>query len=158
MCRPAVEACEPSMKVPPKRKGNLLRAEHRQWRLRSPLNESPSEKEGKSHRLQALLCSSGGTSMKALPTRKGDLDLRDVKNRDLAEASMKALPKRKGNRHHQSWRRTPGNRASMKAPPKRMGNSFAPPAPSVPARGLASIKDSPKRKGNWKSATVQRCR
>ena len=38
----------PSMKVPPKRKGNSGRSSasrHHQ----SPLNESPSEKEGKSH-------------------------------------------------------------------------------------------------------------
>ena len=56
----------------------------------------PLQKEGK-YRRRALLLRSGGTSMKALPTRRGNLDLRDVKNRDLAEASMKAPPTRKGN-------------------------------------------------------------
>ena len=34
------------MKVPPKRKGNTLRAKLL-WRYYTPLNESPSEKEGK---------------------------------------------------------------------------------------------------------------
>ena len=36
---------QPSMKVPPKRKGNLGRRSFGRYRL--PLNESPSEKEGK---------------------------------------------------------------------------------------------------------------
>ena len=36
----------PSMKVPPKRKGNLL-ASFQQHTVKQPLNESPSEKEGK---------------------------------------------------------------------------------------------------------------
>ena len=35
----------PSMKVPPKRKGNSVNAENEQ--IAKPLNESPSEKEGK---------------------------------------------------------------------------------------------------------------
>ncbi len=56
---------------------------------------------------------------------------------------MKALPKRKGN-HPQEARQSDVIRASMKAPPTGKGNSFAPPAPSVPARGLASIKVSEK--------------
>ena len=37
----------PSMKVPPKRKGNWFRGGHMLCRL-DALNESPSEKEGKS--------------------------------------------------------------------------------------------------------------
>ena len=42
-----VALCQASMKVPPKRKGNIPAAEPVHW---SPpgLNESPSEKEGKS--------------------------------------------------------------------------------------------------------------
>ena len=36
---------KPSMKVPPKRKGNLANIRHAL--VLSPLNESPSEKEGK---------------------------------------------------------------------------------------------------------------
>ena len=43
--RKAVSRC-PSMKVPPKRKGNNLIRVH-SFSLRSALNESPSEKEGK---------------------------------------------------------------------------------------------------------------
>jgi len=39
--------CSPSMKVPPKRKGNLGPREHLNT-LRTGLNESPSQKEGKS--------------------------------------------------------------------------------------------------------------
>ena len=45
--RPASRVAPPSMKVPPKRKGNLAPTSNCQ-RLFTPLNESPSEKEGKS--------------------------------------------------------------------------------------------------------------
>ena len=41
------ESPEPSMKVPPKRKGNLVTGNLHHW-VMSALNESPSEKEGKS--------------------------------------------------------------------------------------------------------------
>ena len=40
-----LDSSSPSMKVPPKRKGN--RFSHLQPLLSLPLNESPSEKEGK---------------------------------------------------------------------------------------------------------------
>ncbi len=60
----------PSMKVPPKRKGNTL-VPTQQRRPELPLNESPSEKEGKSlytFRLVAFL----RPSMKVPPKRKGN--------------------------------------------------------------------------------------
>ena len=44
---PALHEADPSMKVPPKRKGNRYTPRPRRCRPR-PLNESPSEKEGKS--------------------------------------------------------------------------------------------------------------
>ena len=59
------------MKVPPKRKGN-------HWQrfsvlnLCSGLNESPSEKEGKSHRQIAAQSVHVNASMKVPPKRKGN--------------------------------------------------------------------------------------
>ena len=68
-----VEMGRPSMKVPPKRKGNS--SWHGQKLLRTAsLNESPSEKEGKSQRspLTATVCR---PSMKVPPKRKGNPNL-----------------------------------------------------------------------------------
>ena len=85
------------------------------------LNESPSQKEGKSG---ALVPSGrvGMASMKALPKRKGNATPAPVILRQTS-ASMKALPKRKGN-----VRANPDHAvivgASMKALPKRKGNSY----------------------------------
>ena len=64
------------MKALPKRKGNTASASPT-WTDPPCLNESPSQKEGKSgqsnpHPLNALLA-----SMKALPKRKGNPDLLD---------------------------------------------------------------------------------
>ena len=60
----------PSMKVPPKRKGNLhpRRCAPNPW---SALNESPSEKEGKSATVRSIL-SLDDPSMKVPPKRKGN--------------------------------------------------------------------------------------
>ena len=57
----------PSMKVPPKRKGNgfLLRYSSQ---VLSTLNESPSEKEGKS--LSAVLASTSGRTLNESPSEK----------------------------------------------------------------------------------------
>ena len=57
----------PSMKVPPKRKGNLASFAQS---LHSPLtlNESPSEKEGKSHGAVTSVC--GGTTLNESPSEK----------------------------------------------------------------------------------------
>ena len=60
----------PSMKVPPKRKGNSPSGapgtEHRR-----PLNESPSEKEGK-YPIQKSIRDALPASMKVPPKRKGN--------------------------------------------------------------------------------------
>ena len=85
------------MKVPPKRKGNPNRDSLGSL-ARIPLNESPSEKEGKS------VIQSGAIRNVVLP-------------------SMKVPPKRKGN-HHPARRSPPLPRPSMKVPPKRKGNSY----------------------------------
>ncbi len=63
--------CFPSMKVPPKRKGNLLASKSRALVLMT-LNESPSEKEGK-YASTDTVTGSPGPSMKVPPKRKGNL-------------------------------------------------------------------------------------
>ena len=62
----------PSMKVPPKRKGNS--ADGLQNILLETLNESPSEKEGKFRGLSFRLLPNG-PSMKVPPKRKGNLNV-----------------------------------------------------------------------------------
>ena len=86
------------MKVPPKRKGNHPETTFTDECL-SALNESPSEKEGKSN-IAAPTISEGMNppSMKALPKRKGNARLR-ILTLKVSVPSMKALPKRKGNNH-----------------------------------------------------------
>ena len=59
------------MKVPPKRKGNPRR-DHGGKHTRAPLNESPSEKEGKSHPVRVGLVLLKLPSMKVPPKRKGN--------------------------------------------------------------------------------------
>ena len=59
-----------SMKVPPKRKGNV-RTSPEAHRLLHGLNESPSQKEGKS-RPRYLLYAKKPASMKVPPKRKGN--------------------------------------------------------------------------------------
>ena len=82
------------MKVPPKRKGNSFRRPDRHTFC--PLNESPSEKEGKSilHELTSI----GEYSLNESPSEKEGkfggqtgLELRSI------APSMKVPPKRKGN-------------------------------------------------------------
>ena len=83
-----------SMKVPPKRKGNrgfqtgALFPHER-------LNESPSEKEGK-YTVQPWIPAIVAASMKVPPKRKGNLFLCSVIPQRY-RASMKVPPKRKGN-------------------------------------------------------------
>ena len=60
----------PSMKVPPKRKGNI-HYEQQEGEKLPALNESPSEKEGKFRR-GALLRLLVRPSMKVPPKRKGN--------------------------------------------------------------------------------------
>ena len=92
------------------------------------LNESPSEKEGKS-------------------------PIGAVTVFDRFHASMKVPPKRKGNAKPDDWTMSP-KRASMKVPPKRKGNMKVITAPE--ARQVASMKVPPKRKGN--SLSLRGCR
>ena len=65
-----ITAMKPSMKVPPKRKGNGLQVDAA-GREYVALNESPSEKEGKSTHSQGTQ-GVGGPSMKVPPKRKGN--------------------------------------------------------------------------------------
>ena len=60
----------PSMKVPPKRKGNFAIRKRLSF-CRETLNESPSEKEGKS-RTGWVASPPVGPSMKVPPKRKGN--------------------------------------------------------------------------------------
>ena len=129
------------MKVPPKRKGNYVTMQ-RAAILPQTLNESPSEKEGKSifhlseHPIRP-------PSMKVPPKRKGNKSPVPVGTGLLP--SMKVSPKRKGNRRigGDSPRRKP---PSMKVPPKRKGNPSCHGFLSGVRR--PSMKVPPKRKGN----------
>ena len=62
----------PSMKVPPKRKGNTHH-DQRGNNFVSTLNESPSEKEGKSVVLSHTCTIEQFPSMKVPPKRKGNM-------------------------------------------------------------------------------------
>ena len=84
------------MKVPPKRKGNSGLLEPLATE-RIPLNESPSEKEGKSASSAAGSASSSvAPSMKVPPKRKGNHDVATGCSQ-RCDPSMKVPPKRKGN-------------------------------------------------------------
>ena len=84
----------PSMKGPPKRKGNLERSGGRSEY--DPLNESPSEKEGKCCIWCAGRYRRVHPSMKVPPKRKGNCLNSFVRDFHF-EPSMKVPPKRKGN-------------------------------------------------------------
>ena len=132
-----------SMKAPPKRKGN--RAEGpRSRHLRCHLNESPSEKEGKSCLMCQKTCLTD-TSMKAPPKRKGNSAIRATRAAKC-QTSMKAPPKRKGNLCSLCRSGRPFY-TSMKAPPKRKGNLNAFGMPIYVSKAT-SMKAPPKRKGN----------
>ena len=70
------------MKAPPKRKGNI--AQGLMPRYARGLNESPSEKEGKSGGCTCGTDYSTGASMKAPPKRKGNYLLYRVRLRGVA--------------------------------------------------------------------------
>ena len=82
------------MKVPPKRKGNIILPIPTRIQL-TPLNESPSEKEGKFCR-EHYRHSALEPSMKVPPKRKGNISTHRHLNK-VASPSMKVPPKRKGN-------------------------------------------------------------
>ena len=90
----------PSMKVPPKRKGNQVRVTG--TRIIVPLNESPSEKEGKCAGWRHGVPPCRYPSMKVPPKRKGN-DSAVAFMRSLMGPSMKVPPKRKGNTHSSPW-------------------------------------------------------
>ena len=86
----------PSMKVPPKRKGNLPFTQTLHA-LDSTLNESPSEKEGKFGATPTNEFRLPGPSMKVPPKRKGNSSKSRVERARRSAPSMKVPPKRKGN-------------------------------------------------------------
>ena len=90
--------CSPSMKVPPKRKGNKLPAAPR--RRGRPLNESPSEKEGKFSNQAIDQLVPGHPSMKVPPKKEGKCSSACKMRHAPLPPSMKVPPKRKGNRAH----------------------------------------------------------
>ena len=114
-------ASRPSMKVPPKRKGNGC-IQTRILPDELPLNESPSEKEGK-------FCERGSESLHNLTLNESPSE-KEGKSVSYAQVrffgmrpSMKVPPKRKGNHGHAVECSMLG-RPSMKVPPKRKGNSY----------------------------------
>ena len=132
------------MKVPPKRKGNAADFRGRGWHVQG-LNESPSEKEGKSpfDDVRLRVC---GASMKVPPKRKGNparLGPRPKPER----ASMKVPPKRKGNLGRLNRQQRHGRCASMKVPPKRKGNASL---ITASAGATERLNESPSEKeGKW---------
>ena len=126
------------MKVPPKRKGNR-RDPSCPGKLRSALNESPSEKEGKS-------CGFSGWLRIYYPQWKSLRKGREIvdgfyKPNCFSGPSMKVPPKRKGNSGIDFL--VAGDiQPSMKVPPKRKGNS------SSPAHHIlaGSLNESPSEK------------
>ena len=84
----------PSMKVPPKRKGNLVPVARDD--AEETLNESPSEKEGK-YRRSAGYRTRLLPSMKVPPKRKGNLGALWDNSMPRFDPSMKVPPKRKEN-------------------------------------------------------------
>ena len=86
---------KPSMKVPPKRKGNSLSTVSRTKSLLT-LNESPSEKEGKFQSYKRESQAQALPSMKVPPKRKGNWS-QNLRSREALKPSMKVPPKRKGN-------------------------------------------------------------
>ena len=86
----------PSMKVPPKRKGNPSMINDIK-RHPEALNESPSEKEGKFCAQLPLGVPVGLPSMKVPPKRKGNFLIPTLMHINYTLPSMKVPPKRKGN-------------------------------------------------------------
>ena len=144
--RYVLETGEASMKVPPKRKGNPS-AHSQAPRSRARLNESPSEKEGKSPNAYMtgyeLIC------LNESPSEKEGKCLRSRPEPLPKFASMKVPPKRKGNAGP-VVEAAAINVASMKVPPKRKGNTKR---RSPPKHQLRSLNESPSEK-EGKSETL----
>ena len=89
------DSVRPSMKVPPKRKGNLIDVDA--WvKIMEPLNESPSEKEGKCSPLW-IEATDGVTPLNESPSEKEGKCRRMIARLTNQAPSMKVPPKRKGN-------------------------------------------------------------
>ena len=108
------------MKVPPKRKGNCLHTSTARHSL--SLNESPSEKEGKS-RTQSDRCTASTTLNESPSEKEGKSDR--TAHRAAHSASLNESPSEKEGKYQGCTAALGRVRApSMKVPPKRKGNSY----------------------------------
>ena len=133
----------PSMKVPPKRKGNSMNhlpsASHK-----NTLNESPSEKEGKSRSFFPQHVKIG--ALNESPSEKeGKLGFSRPRPYTIYSPSMKVPPKRKGNLV--SWA-DPGSWSPLNESPSEKEGKLAQ-AACIAQWRHPSMKVPPKRKGNW---------
>ena len=136
------------MKALPKRKGNRGTPRYHSRRSERGLNESPSEKEGKSIN-NALNAIPHGSLNESPSEKEGKFSPRESGLGCLG-ASMKALPKRKGNRCASS--RASSRLARLNESPSEKEGKSQTPTLDHP-RPQASMKALPKRKGN-KSHTI----
>ena len=114
-------ADNPSMKVPPKRKGNFAARGRLPVLLTWSLNESPSEKEGKSARALPVR-GLRQPSMKVPPKRKGNV--RSTGTTRCERGTLNESPSEKEGKCAQHITGRYFVRPSMKVPPKRKGNSY----------------------------------
>ena len=116
--RQAVRWHGPSMKVPPKRKGNWYYSTLAGFEYET-LNESPSEKEGK---CSFLLRVAGGRppSMKVPPKRKGNTMI--CHRGGDKRATLNESPSEKEGKSTHTPTTTTTKSPSMKVPPNRKGN------------------------------------
>ena len=115
-------AVPPSMKAPPKRKGNPQNPTQPPRVASNPLNESPSEKEGKSPYAPQSAPHTTYPSMKAPPKRKGNSEKTGNLERDN-RALNESPSEKEGKYESLGWLVLAGDvLPSMKAPPKRKGN------------------------------------
>ena len=155
------------MKVPPKRKGNILFLTLDD-RVLIPSMKVPPKRKGNESEIFEPYFFSCSPSMKVPPKRKGNKVNGGAPGGAL-RPSMKVPPKRKGNRgvRHGRWggrslnespsekegkflpfsRKNPRKNPSMKVPPKRKGNRRDLQRECVEGSG-PSMKVPPKRKGN----------
>ena len=132
-----------SMKALPKRKGNGVLGLW--WSCGSGcLNESPSQKEGKSFRRPDRRRSS---RLNESPSQKeGKFPIRAAIIASTSTASMKALPKRKGN--DEGDNAPDDERFSLNESPSQKEGKFGLFRNQFIRRNKASMKALPKRKGN----------
>ena len=141
----------PSMKVPPKRKGNRLFFQLLHV-LHGPSMKVPPKRKG-NHPLRGAVVMPPWPSMKVPPKRKGN------RGEDLltlaAKTALNESPSEKeGKYSRRAPRRNRRTQPSMKVPPKRKGNPY-PNRRAGTCRG-PSMKVPPKRKGNARLLVTQR--